>query len=411
MKTKVSALQNGLPVIYNPMPNMETVGVVFAVDYGSIYETRESNGCAHFLEHMLYRGTDRWKTGADVKNAFAYLCGSGNFNGMTGKEIMLYLGKVHKSMFSDLSDLLSNIITSSRLDPEDVEIERGAIVNENLMKKDNTVKSARWAIDETLFQGHPAGLRTIGDDNSIQNLITADMVKRTYREYFTPDNSVLVIYGAVPEKEILESAENYFGKLSGKFAGRTIEPVSPDNMSNEVVVKKTGLNQAMVARALKLPVYSAKTKIELAAVDILAKVLERNLYAKIREERGMAYSLGVSNDNGRNYSCILSLVGTQPENVDTVKKILSDEMTSLSNGEFSIESADKIKKQTIIENKINLAEKTMESAIQTAFNYVITKDPFFTEETPEMYGSLTLDSLRGACKYFNPERSLSLVIM
>ncbi len=409
METEVTTLKNGLPLIYRSMPNMETVGIVFAVNYGSVYETLENNGCAHFLEHMLYRGTKKIKTGAEVKNTFKDLCGD-YFNGMTGKEIMLYIGKTHKSLFSNLSSLLSEIITESRLDPADIEIERGVILNENLMKKDDTIKIAGWARDKEIFGEHPAALKTLGDNESIQKLITPEIVKKTYGDYFTPDNSVLVVYGAVPEKDILTVAENQFGGFSGRFAGKTIEPASPENKGGEIIIEKPGLNQAAVMLSLKLPTYKRAIKKELAAVDILAGSLERSLMTKIREERGMTYALGVTNDNGKTYSYLTSVVGTQPENADTVKGIVIDEMNKLSNGEFSAETVQKIKTQQARENKIKIAEETLKSAIGTSFNYIVTGEPLFYEEAPVMYESLTLDDLRSACKYFNPTKSVSVIV-
>jgi predicted Zn-dependent peptidase len=412
MKSELVRLSNGLPLVYRSIPTLETVSIAFATSYGSVYETLETNGGAHFLEHMPYLGTTT-KTGTQVKDMFTRACGpiAVTWNAHTGKETTRYMGRAYKSLFSELAEILSDIVINPSLDGEAFETERGTIMVENLEKKDSSEAIAGWTLEEMLFAGHPASLRVIGSDDAIRRRITRDMAAEIHRDYYTPDNSVVAFYGAADAEEIISTAERYFSGLSGKFGGRRIAPVSNDKIDRTVVVERPGLHGAVVGVAIKIPPHSPNLESDYAGIDVLSGLLRRDLFIELRDKRGMAYAMGVDANVYRTHGKFYVLVNTQPENAETVKTIVLEQMQELSDGEFAPELVEDKKGELQREAKVFFAENTFGSAQTLATAYLTTDTTSYIDTLDEAYGNLSLDEVRRiASQYLAPKSSVKVVV-
>ncbi len=402
-------LENGLPVVYRYVPGLESVGVSFAVNGGSVYETQKTNGCSHFLEHMLFKGTKK-RDGLWIKTNLDDMCGLGNWNGVTDREKIVYIFKTHKSLFGRLMDVVSDIVKNSKISRDSMDIERGAILNENLMRMDNPIVTAIDTMFDNLFKGHSAALHTIGDTASIEK-ISRDAVNDMYRRYYTPDNCVLSVYGAIKPDEVTRLSKKLFQDLSGKFGGRKVRPISTKIQNKEITVRKRSLNQVLVLIGLRIPVFTPGMEKDFLALNVLEEVLRRSLWNKIREQNGLAYDAGSTFLYGKTYGGGVLYCGTQPKNIEIVTKMMLNELKSTVAGKINRTVVENTVAATVRDLKTKYAENTLSSSLSAAGLYLMTGDPVRYFKRPSMYETVGINDVkRVASEYIDTSKLIKVTL-
>src|SRR5436190_15377998 len=169
-----SVLPNGLRVVTHPMTGAKSVAVMVMLAAGSRYESRETNGIAHFAEHMFFKGTDKRPTARDISAEIDGI--GGEFNAFTGKEYTGYYVKCAAGTRDVALDVLVDMIRNSRFDSEEIEREKGVIVEEMNMYFDTPRDFIGGVYDSLLYGDHPLGRDVIG---------TKETVRAATRETFT----------------------------------------------------------------------------------------------------------------------------------------------------------------------------------------------------------------------------------
>src|SRR5574337_761980 len=206
---QLKTLANGLTLITVNMPHLDSVTTLVAVGAGSRYETRKINGISHFLEHMFFKGFRKYPTADQIANLVDGI-GAVN-NAATDKEITFYWIKSSSKHIELASDILSSMIRESLLAEEEIDKEKGVIVEELRMYRDNPQRYV-WELYERLqFGDQPLGWDIGGDEKTVTSLVREDFLKYMDSLY-SPKNMVLVYAGKLP-KNIEKIAENYFNDL------------------------------------------------------------------------------------------------------------------------------------------------------------------------------------------------------
>src|SRR4051812_11713428 len=189
-----TTLPNGLRVITSPMPAAKSVAVMVMVAAGSRYETKPTSGIAHFAEHMFFKGTEKRPTAKDISAEVDSI--GGEFNAFTGKEYTGYYIKCAAEHVSVALDVLSDMLLHSRFDPEEIEREKGVIVEEMNMYLDTPTDFLPGVYDHLLYGETPIGRDIIGQKDTVRAA-----TRETFLDYlgrwYVPSRMVIGLGGAV----------------------------------------------------------------------------------------------------------------------------------------------------------------------------------------------------------------------
>lgn len=210
MKFKKKTLKNGLRIITVPVKGNPSVTVLVMVSTGSNYETKEENGLSHFLEHMCFKGTPTRKTALDISLEVDSL-GAEN-NAFTNNEYTGYYAKAEKKHFKKLLNIVSDIYLNPTIPTEELEKERGVILQEISMYEDLPQRKVQEVFDELLYGDTPAGRSILGPKENIKRFTREDFLKYKSKHYVA-EGTVVVVAGDVSDKQVEEEVSKLFKSI------------------------------------------------------------------------------------------------------------------------------------------------------------------------------------------------------
>jgi len=289
----IQSLSSGLPVLTAPSKGTASVTVTVLAGAGSRYEEENERGISHFLEHMFFKGGKRYPSTKDVSVAIDSV--GGEFNAFTGKEYAGYYVKVASEHTELACDVLSDMLLYASFPPEEIEKERGVIIEEERMYQDTPMYRAGWDFEELVFGNHPLGWDTIGKEKVILSVQQKDFQAHKNRLY-TPDNLVVIFAGKVTESDAHKLAEQYFGDITGS-KGRdfaTFESYGSDRIFlRNKKTEQSHLVLGVPGVSLLDPDYFAQKILSI----ILGGNMSSRMFLNIREAKGMCYYISTEVDN------------------------------------------------------------------------------------------------------------------
>lgn len=289
----INRLHSGLPVLTAPSDGTESVTVMVFAGAGSRYEKNEERGISHFLEHMFFKGGKKYKTTKEVSAAIDGV--GGDFNAFTGKEYAGYYVKVAAEEIELACDVLSDMLLHASFPQEEIEKERGVIMEEERMYQDTPMYRAGWDFEELLYGDCPLGWDTIGTEKVILSVMTKDFQKHK-DELYTPDNLVLTFAGKVTEKQATSLSQKFFAPIKGK-KHQAFLPFQRYG-HKKVCLRTKNTEQAHLV--LGFPGLSALDANHFT-VKILSVILGGNMssrmFLNIREAKGLCYYISTELDN------------------------------------------------------------------------------------------------------------------
>ena len=325
-----TVLPGGVRVLTERMPGMRSATLGCWVGVGSRDEAPGFHGATHFLEHLLFKGTSR-RSALDIAVAFDEV--GGEANAVTAKEHTCYYARVLDEDLPLAADVITDMVTSATLTPEDVDAERGVILEELAMNDDDPSDVVHERIAEAVLGDHPLGRPIGGTPQTIAD-IDAEHVAGHYRRHYTPDTLVFTAAGSVDHDQLCEllEAELQRGGVvldpssepvqrrvgttvsAGHGAGRTVVIRRPTEQAN-VVLGTTALT-ATDERRYAMWVLNA----------VLGGGMSSRLFQEIRERRGLAYSV-YSFTSAYSDSGYLGLyAGCTPAKAEEVVALMSAEL-------------------------------------------------------------------------------------
>ncbi|PIR49651.1 hypothetical protein COU79_03710 [Candidatus Peregrinibacteria bacterium CG10_big_fil_rev_8_21_14_0_10_54_7] len=289
----IDVLRSGLPVITAPAEGAESVTVHVFVGAGSRYEQGSERGISHFLEHMFFKGGRKYRSTKEVSVAIDSK--GGDCNAFTGKEYAGYFVKVAAEHAELACDVLSDMLLYALFPQEDIERERGVIIEEERMYQDTPMYRAGWDFEELLFGDHPLGWDTIGKEKVIRSVQQKDF--RQYKErLYSPDNCTVVFAGNIDQARAVALGEKYFGTLAGSKE-RTFVPFEHYG-KEKVFLRSKKTEQSHLV--LGVPAVGALDKNRYAQ-KLLSIILGGNMssrmFLNIREAKGICYYISTDSDS------------------------------------------------------------------------------------------------------------------
>ncbi len=286
-------LSSGLPVLTATIDGTAAVTVMVFAGAGSRYETNEERGISHFLEHMFFKGGKKFTNTKEVSAAIDGV--GGDFNAFTGKEYAGYYVKVAAPQVELACDVISDMLQHASFPQEEIEKERGVIMEEERMYQDTPMYRAGWDFEELLYGDHPLGWDTIGTEKVIRGVNQADF-KKHRDQLYTPGNLVLAFAGKITPKESMALAERFFAELGGKSDRRFI--AFKEYGPKRVYLRDKNTEQAhLVIGVPGVPALDDDS----FAVRILSVILGGNMssrmFLNIREAKGLCYYIATEVDS------------------------------------------------------------------------------------------------------------------
>ncbi len=289
----VTKLPSGLPILTASSDGTESVTVLVFAGAGSRYEVQKERGISHFLEHMFFKGGKKYRNTKEVSAAIDGV--GGDFNAFTGKEYAGYYVKVAAREVELACDVLSDMLLHATFPQEEIEKERGVIMEEERMYQDTPMYRAGWDFEELLFGDHPLGWDTIGTEAVIRSVNQADFQKHK-DDLYSAENLVVTFAGKIKADKANKLGEKFFGGISGKHA-REFQPFTQYNPKRVFLRTKNTEQAHLVLGMPGLP--SLDT--DHFALKLLAVILGGNMssrmFLNIREARGLCYYIATDTDN------------------------------------------------------------------------------------------------------------------
>ena len=281
-------LANGLRIVTATYPGAQSVALRIVTKTGSAFEESSQQGIAHFVEHMLFQGTDRYPSFNAIGRTIESL--GGFINGGTDRFKTTYYVKVLPEHCDQAFDLLSDLILHSRFDPQDIERERSVITEEIHRRHDRPDELVGSLLLRALWPDQPLGRETLGTIEIISALTRDDLLSYLRTQYVATD-IVVAAAGAVRHEEIVALAEQYLGQLP---AGHS-KPLPASAFGPGRAIEVERRSTAQVQLALGFPAFGRDDP-RIYAARLLSAVLGRGigsrLFLAVRQQLGLAYSIG-----------------------------------------------------------------------------------------------------------------------
>ena len=318
-------LDNGLRVLTSNLDHAQSVTCMVMLAAGSRYETPDTNGIAHFSEHMFFKGTERRPTARDIAGEIDAI--GGEFNAFTGKEYTAYYVKCAAEHRDVALDVLVDMLRNSRFDAEEIEREKGVIIEEMNMYFDTPRDFIGGVYESLLYGDQPLGWDIIGRKETVR-----EATRETFMSYldrwYKPPRMVVGIAGKIGD-DALERAQALFGDLPGAETGKP-EPAR-DYQTERVRVFTKQSDQAHLV--LGVPSYPIEHP-DRYALQMVATVLgggmSSRLFTEVRERRGLAYYVFGINHSYTDAGSLYSQAGVDINRIDEAVTTIASELKKIA---------------------------------------------------------------------------------
>jgi predicted Zn-dependent peptidase len=331
-QVQVARFPNGLTVLTEQMPNLRSCTVGVWVRRGSRHESPDWNGICHFIEHAVFKGTER-RTALDIAVESDRL--GGHFDAYTTHEMTGFALKVVDTALPAAFDLLSDMLARPRFDEEELRREQKVIIEEMKMVEDTPDEFLAEIFNAAYFPGHPLGRPIEGTAETVSTF-GSRRTREFHASAYAPRNLVIAAAGNVEHARLVELAAQAFGSDDEGGARATqaeashvshVSEVPPHPAAPILVRRKKELEQAHLILASPFP--SARDEDRYAA-SLLSSVIgggtSSRLWQRVREERGLAYSVGAVGSHYTDAGIFQIYAGTSPEQLDEVLELSLLEM-------------------------------------------------------------------------------------
>lgn len=405
---KKTILDNGLRVLTAPMNGTNTVTVLIFVGTGSNHETKQNNGIAHFLEHMFFKGTSRRPSKVQISVELDSL--GAVYNAFTSSEYTGYFAKVGYQYFDRAFDVVTDIFLNSTLPAEEIDRERGVIIEEMHMRHDDPSQRVGMLWEELLYGDQPAGWETLGEERIIRSL-TRDQFIEYFHSQYVAENTVVIIAGNIKdEKAVLEKVRETFTHVrtgAPKKQPAVIEAQKkPTFLSEERAVDQ--MNVIVGFRGF------GKNDPRVWAASLLATILgggmSSRMFLEIREEMGLAYHISTGFDDYSTYGYLATYAGVSPDKLEKAVPAILNEYKKIAEVKVPLHELQKARDYTKGTSLIGL-ESSSSLATFIGGEEVLTGKPMTIEEVFVKLDVVTPEDIQNVARDLMREDRLNMALV
>lgn len=405
-KHKKVILSNKIPLILIPMAAAKTVTALIMVKTGSKYETAAESGLSHFLEHMFFKGTSRRPNTLALSAELDSL--GGEYNAFTAKEYTGYYVKVAAGKLGVALDILGDMLTDSKFAAEEIERERGVIIEELNMYEDNPMMHIEDVLETCLYGNTPAGWDTIGTKENIKNFKRADFLRYFKRQYGA--NSLSIILSGAVRPADQKAAVKIFSRIS-KNNWRDKIPVKEKQAHPALRIAAKATDQINLSLAVRtFPVgHPQELALKLLSV-ILGGSMSSRLFIALRERSGLAYYVKTETEFYSDSGYLSTQAGVPKGKVEAAIAIILAEYRRIAREEVTV--AELIRAKDLISGRMLMQlEASDEVASWYGRQAVLRKNFISPEDLEKKLRALKAGDLRQAAQLVMKDQGLNLAII
>ncbi|MBE6111582.1 MAG: insulinase family protein [Peptococcaceae bacterium] len=401
---EITTLENGIRVITETVNHVQFMSMGFWVGVGSRYENEQQWGITHFIEHMLFKGTDK-RTAEQISGAVDAV--GGQLNAFTSKENTCYYIKTLTEDFPLAVDVLSDMFLNSRFDNEEIAKEREVIIEEIKMYEDTPDDQVHDLMSANLWPEHPLGRAILGTEESIA-AFNHDMLKDYMKQYYTGSNIVVSVVGNISHNQVVEAIREVLGGIP---KGEPNQCMIADRAKPGVNCYYKEIAQSQICVAMP---GVAKEDDRLFPLSILNTYLgggmSARLVKKIREEEGLAYSVYSYNGSYTDTGAFVISVGTRPENCQRVIDIILEELDDVRQNGITQEELDKSFSQ--LKGSLYMGLETVNSRMNKLGRSMLIYDRVITpEENVTDLSKVTVEDVKSLAEDMFRRENLQITVL
>ena len=395
---KETRFDNGLVLLTDGMPGVRSVTLGFFFRAGARHEPRHLHGISHFIEHTVFKGTAK-RTALEIAIEQDRL--GGNLDAFTTHEETGFAIKVIDDQLTRGFELIADMLVNPRFDQTDLVAEQKVIIEEMKMIEDSPEDMLGEIFSEAFFPGHPLGQSITGTAETVRSFDNA-ATREYYKQVFDPSNLVIAAAGNVGHEEVLSLVNSWFNTASEK---RPLPHLERPELAAPIVIKqRDDLEQAHMVIAT--PLVSSNDPRRYAA-DLTANILgggtSSRLWQKVREERGLAYSVGTSTAMYKDCGVFSVFAATSPEQTREVVDLSIAEMRSIVADGVTEEELE-LSKQTSRASILLSLEDSASRAATLAETEMVHGRQISVEETLEKIDAVSRDECQAiAAEFFRTD--------
>jgi len=353
MDYKRFTLKNGLKVVVSPMPNLESATLTVWVKTGSRFEDARTNGISHFLEHMVFKGSKKRPTAKEIAEVVDSI--GAETNAGTSKDWTNFYIKAHAGHLEKAFDVLSDMILNPILKEEEIEREKGVIIEELAMYEDTPMIRIGDIFEQLIFDKTPLGRDIGGTPNTVKNIMQDDFIRYRKRYYYA-ENMLLTVAGKVKRNKVVRLAEKYFGELKkGGLEGKETK-IKGGQKGSQLKLHSKKKEQAHFILGFRGNPRGYKGRFAEAILSvILGGGMSSRLFTEVRERRGLAYAVKTETQRYQDTGYMGTYAGVDVVRVDEAIKVVLDQHYGLADGRYPISSPELTKAKEYLKGHMALA--------------------------------------------------------
>jgi len=320
---KLYNLSNGIQVVCEHIPHFRSFSIGFWIGAGSCAETEENNGISHFIEHMLFKGTAT-RTPKQIAGEIDSL--GGQLNAFTAKECTCFYINLLDEHCAKAIDLLCDIIQNSKLAPDDIEREKGVVLEEIAMVEDTPDELAHELLSKAYYGTHPLGKTILGTKETVPTF-TQEKIQKYMAELYIPSNIVISIAGSFEEAFVMQKLEEQIGKTMPANSNIILRCNTPFEQKRSVLLLSKEIEQVNLCLGFTAASQSSDSLYaQLMVNNFFGGGMSSRLFQRVREENGLTYSI-YSYPSLSTHSGVFTIyAGMSPNQALTVNKLIMDEI-------------------------------------------------------------------------------------
>ena len=407
LEYKFDTLKSGLRLVCVPMPSTRTVTVMVLVGTGSKYETKDINGISHFLEHMMFKGTakrpDKLQIARELEGIGA------DFNAFTGKEYTGYYAKASASKLDTISDVVFDIFLNSRLAAEDIDVERGVIIEEINMYRDLPQRYVGELFEKLLYGDQPAGWDIAGEKEVITSLQRKQFVDY-FNTHYIASNTIVAVAGNIDPDEVKKKTEDYFKNIRQTDKVSKLAVVEAQSSPQALVHYKKTDQSHFIIGFRGYDMFNEKKH----AADVLALILgggmSSRLFQEVRDKRGLAYYVNAGQDNYTDSGIFAASAGVNNDKADDAIKVIVEEFVKIKDKGITKEELQHAKDQ--VEGSLAISLENSRSVTQAYAWPVLFENKVLTpEEELDKIKKVTLEDIMAVASDTFSDNKINLALI
>ncbi len=401
-----SVLKNGLRIVTHEIKDRDSVSLGVLVGVGGRHEDDSVKGAAHYLEHVVFKGTKKYSCDA-IKETVEGV--GGTLNAFTSEEQTCFYAKIPSKFLNRTFDVLADLVFAPLITRKDVERERGVILEEIKMYHDLPQYYVMELMENLVWPHHPLGKSLAGTFESVE-AISQKQIKQFYQSHYIPNNIVIAACGNIAHQDLVDLVRK---KTEETPFGKKLEPLAAPHQQERprAVFCAKPIEQMHVALGMEGVSINHEMRYALGVLNVvMGGNMSSRLFNEVREKRGLAYSIGTASKNFSDTGLFLMRAGVENTKVEKSLALVLSEFKKVRTSGVSKEEFTRAKEYCIGQLVLAL-EDTMEHMLWVGESTLLRDHIRTTDEVIQSIKRVRLDDVQTAARTVLAEQNYNLAIV